>query len=290
MAKGKEKKLKASSARSPVIVGERVRAALRSIARDWQALRAPLPVDPVTPDSSTGSLGYRVRGAESHEELLEHVLQFAGRVWQLKDGLIKWLKTRPALRMTFTEPGTSRTVVGGGGRHSEKTIEDAAKLSLPLLLCADLYNTHKHYDDCNRSGYQPFLNGVRFQTADAGAVGIRYDGARKIAELLVTKPSPMPFCIEILSGNLNVEFGDAVVVIGRAFRHWLPLIRQMGLLSPSGVADKAILDDLASFEEELDKAQPFKAGETCIDIDRLQADQRICANTDAAGFIARLSR
>lgn len=275
----KNKKTKPYQPPTPAVVGDKVRTALRSIVRDWRGLRAPLPIDAIPPEAPGDVPHFKVRGAESFEELHEQVIQFAGRVWQLKDGLIKWLKTRPGLDMTFSD-GTGRTVTGGGGTNAERTIEDAAKLSLPLLLCADLYNTHKHYDDCNRSGYQPLLNGVQFDGTNVGVWGIRYDGARKSGELTVGNACPVPVRIEIISGNRDVSFGDAVVTIGRAFLHWLPFIRNMQLLSATDKADRAILEDLATVEAEVKRADAFKPGDAAIDLSELPVEQRLLASTD----------
>jgi hypothetical protein len=281
----KNKKGKGSKKPSSAAIGNKIKAALRSIIRDWQSLHSPLFVDNVPVDVLSGSHRFRVPAAESAEELQERVIQFAGRVWQLKDGLIKWLKVSPALKINFRD-SLGRTVTGGGGASAVKTIEDIAKLSLPLLLCADLYNTHKHYDDCDRSRYQPFLNGVQFDTSRAGVLAIRFDGARQLGELMVENKTPVPLRIEIHSRNQQVCFGDAIVIVGRAFRHWLSIIRSMGILSASDVVDKAILHDLAKIETEIDSAKPFKEGEKAIDLDKLTIEQRQLAESDPAAFKA----
>jgi hypothetical protein len=288
MGKNK-KKQKANPVQSvtPVDVAEKVRAALRSIIRDWKTLRAPLPVDAM-PDFPSETPRFKVRGAESFEELQEQVIQFAGRVWQLKDGLIKWLKTRPGLELLLTD-AIGRSVKISGGPNAERGVEDAAKLCLPLLLCADLYNTHKHYDDCNRSGYQPFLNGVQLDGTNVGSWGIRYDGARKSGEFTVANAAPVPFRIEILSRNHQAEFGDAVINVGIAFRHWLPVIRNMGLLSPTEKVDRAILDDLVKVEAEINGAKLFKPEDATIDLGSLSADQRFLLETDPGKFIANVA-
>jgi hypothetical protein len=263
-----KRKRKAKKSRRPVpaaaSVGEKLRAALRSIIRDWQTMREPLPVDEITDRLPNDPQRFRIRGAESYEELQERVLKFAGRVWQLKDGLIKWLETRPSLKIDYVDPSTGTAVGASTGQNAEQIIEGAAKLCLPLLLCADLYNSHKHYDDCNRSGYQPFLNGVQFDGSAAGELGIRYDGKRKIGEIAVTNRLPVPFRIEIHSQNQPVNFGDAVITVGRAFKYWIPLIRQMELLSLGAGEDKAILEDLAVIEDTVKNASPFKPNDATI--------------------------
>src|SRR5688572_15077289 len=84
-------------------VAEKLRAAIRSITRDWKSLREPLPVDEIGGELPKGCQRYRVRGGDSFEELQERIIQFAGRVWQLKDGLIKWLWRHPDFTMVFTD-------------------------------------------------------------------------------------------------------------------------------------------------------------------------------------------
>jgi len=239
-------------------VAEKVRAALRSIIRDWNSLHAPLPVDEISTPIPNGAQRFRVRGAQSYEELQEQILEFAGRVWQFKDGLIKWLEAQPDLQLGFSDANTDSTVVGTGGKNARQTVEELAKICPPLLLCADLYNSYKHYTDCDRSGYQPYLSGVQFDTSTAGICGIQHDGSRKMGDVTVANPSPVPIRVSILSRNQSVDFGDAVVNIARAFRHWFPVVRQMNLLSASNVGDRAILNDLDSIEEAVDRLDPFK--------------------------------
>jgi hypothetical protein len=112
MAKRKPKKKRKHGQRSvdAKSVGEMLRVALRSIIRDWQTLREPLPVDEITTPLPTGAQRFRIRGAESYEELQERVIEFAGRVWQLKDGIIKWLQTRESLHITIAPSNLDTTV------------------------------------------------------------------------------------------------------------------------------------------------------------------------------------
>lgn len=286
--RNKKTKMSRRSVPETTIVGEKLRAALRSIIRDWLALCKPLPVDEIMPQLPTGACDFRVRGAESHEELQERVIQFAGRVWQLKDGLIRWLRMQPSLRMVFSDAATGARLIEMSGQDAKRMIEEAAELCLPLLLCADLYNTHKHYDDCNRSGYQPFLNGVQFDTSQAGVCGISYDGTRVKGDMTVSKPIPVPIRIEVHSRNHPVNFGDAVIVVGRAFCYWIPLIRQIDLLSPSAVRDEAILHDLDVVEEDVKKSNPFKLNDTVVDLHLLPIEERRLAQNDPAAFIAKI--
>ena len=271
-------------------VGQKLRVALRSIIRDWKLLFEPLPVDEANAPPHSGGQRFRVRGADSYEELQERVLEFAGRVWQLKDGLFKWLETQPALKMVFPDANTVSTLVVTGGQDAERTIEDAAKLCVPLLLCADLYNTHKHYDDCDRSGYEPFLSGVQFKISKSGAWGIRYDGARKTGDITVANPNAVKIRIEILSRNSPVNLGDAVVNVARAFKYWIPLIRQMDLLSPSDREDGAILEDLAVVDQAVDKLDPFDPNDAVIKIDQLPVEQRRLAAANLAEFTRKIQQ
>ena len=226
----------------------------------------PLPIDEANTPSQCGAQRFRVRGADSYEELQERVLELAGRVWQLKDGLIEWLKTQPKLEMEVADTNTGCKLVGAGGGDVRTTIEEAAELCVPLLLCADLYNTYKHYDDCNRSRRHPFLNGVQFDTSTSGVCGIHYDGARKTGDITVANRNPVKFRIEIHSGNDHVNFGDAVVNIARAFKHWIPLIRSMGLLSPNDAEERAILDDLRIVDEAVATMKPFEPNDAAAEI------------------------
>jgi hypothetical protein len=268
-------------------VDDKLRAALRSIVRDWRTLREPLPVDLVS-ENRPGGFQYRIRASESYEELQELVIQFAGRVWQLKDGLIRWLQTRSGLTLEFSDADTGRKVVGSCGKSSEHTIENAAQLCMPLLLCADLYNSHKHYDDCNRSGFQPYLSGVQLQISNAGTIGIYYDGSRRTGDITVANKCCVPFRIEILSRNHPVNLGDAVVVIGRAFAYWLSLIRKVQLLASHSNQDKPILDDLRRMELEISASDPFGPADKVANISELPIQQRLLARDDPGSLLSTL--
>jgi hypothetical protein len=274
----------------PGAIGEKLRIAIRSIIREWRQLGRPLPVDPITSERPKGAQEYRVRGAESYEELQEKVVHLAGRVWQLKDGLIKWLAMRPDFTIAVHCRQTSSVYVGTGGQYAMRTVEETARLCIEALLCADLYNTHKHYDDCNRSGYQPYLGGVELDGRDVGLWGVYYDGARKIGDFTVANPVPVPYRIEVLSRNHPVTFGNALTVIGRAFAHWISLIRQMELLSPTSNVDKAILDDLAAIEVDIRQAKPFDQTEGVLNIDELSLEQRCLSRSDPAAFVSAVAQ
>ena len=272
--------------RSPAKVAEDLRVGIRAIVYQWKILREPLLADPVDTPRPDG-MPNRLRGAQQFEELKERVSRFAGRVWQIKDGLIKWLEHHP----TFTiehQDGKGSTVKGKGGKHAERTIEDIAKTSMPLMLAADLYNSYKHYDDCNRSGYAPILDGAEFDTSKAGTLGIYYDGSRKSGDLLVTNRVPVPIRVEIKSSNQPVDFGEGVRVIARGFLVWVPLIRQIRLLSPNIPEDRAILDDLAAMEAEIKAEPPFKPGADAFDAANLTDAEWQLAHKDPAAFVAAI--
>lgn len=258
MASGKKKQKKVSDSLHPIdAVGDQLRTAIRKILRDWKTLRAPLPVDAL-PEPVQGDLLYRVRGAESYEELQQRVITFAGLVWQLKDGLIQWLRHKPDLTIVLQNPATAETYVGTGGEHAKDTIEAMAKNNVMLLICADLYNDHKHYTNCNRSKYAPFLSEVRLAFGEAtGGVGMLYDGAKKIGDFLVRKPAGVPWRVEVHSRTQPVNFGDAVLLVGRGFQHWMSLVRQMELLSSHRIEDKVILDELDVMNQQLAESNPF---------------------------------
>lgn len=264
-----------------------IQSALRGIVRDWRELRAPLPVDRIEPLPPNGAQQYRIRGAESYERIQERVVSLAGRVWQLKDGLIGWLRLQTPAQVVFTEPILSTTVVSTTGEGAEAFIEDVAKASIPLLLCADLYNTFKHYNECDRSGWSPFLNGVEFDSSASGTMGIHYDGRRKTADLTVSTPGAVPVRVELCSRTHPVCFGDAVIVIGRAFRHWLPLVRAQGLLSPDDVEDQVILAELMWFEASIADESPFKPGTAVVDVTMLPIADRQLALTSPRAFIEK---
>lgn len=290
MTKNRKKRTKRSRSHTPVSgdVGKKLRIALRSIIRDWNLLSKSLLIDESNEDPKSGAQRFRIRGADCYEELQEKIVEFAGQVWQLKDGLINWLKTQPNLEIVISIEKTNLKVVGKGGQDAERTIEEAAKINTPLLLCADLFNTHKHYTDCNRSGYQPFLSGVKFDTSKSGVCGIIYDGPRRTGDITVSNPNPVKMRIEILSRNQPVNLGDAVVNVGRAFKYWIPIIRQMNLLSPNNREDQAILEDIAVIDQDIDNLNPFPPDATVIDFDQLPIELQKLADTNPAEFIRKI--
>jgi len=146
------------------------------------------------------------------------------------------------------------------GIQIEVSIEKMVEKSLNLLLCADLYNMKKHGElNRPRTTYSPILNGVSFDASKSGVIGINYNGASKMGDILATNPEPVPYRVEILSGDGKTRFGDAVVVITRGFGYWIPLIRQLGILKDEPES-KWITENLNRVEEYIKQTDPFKPG------------------------------
>jgi hypothetical protein len=137
------------------------------------------------------------------------------------------------------------------------SIEEWATTNPSLLICADLINAKKHGGPGDRSGYSPFLSGVQLFLARAGVLGVRYDGVNVLDELLLTNPVPVPWRIEVLTGDGKGTFGDAVELIGRAFASWVPVIRTLKVLGGDVRSRRldAQLDDVLAWEKQLGSAQ-----------------------------------
>lgn len=269
---------------------DQIRGALRSIIRDWQSLHAPLPLEEMDGDILSGKYRYRVRET-SYEELVEHVTEFAGRVWQLKDGLSKWLEGVPGLEIAFFSPVTNRMEIRQSGSGARKAIEDYAKTSIPLLLCADLYNSYKHYEECNRSGFSPVLHGVQFCSSDGKAMpsGLRLDGARKLIDLRLENALEIRFRIEMVSRSQPLNFGDAVVMAGKAFNVWVTFIRQINFLQLNDKVDNILSDDLYGIEREVAQATAFPDdGGRGIDLSVMSEEERAQLWTDPSTFVASI--
>ena len=200
---------------------------LRGILRLMEDLRAPLHhFEPLVPppmdrpgyyvmfDQRPRRLmnGKRLGGIGKlslpDERISSQALELAKAVWHLKDRLHQFAKAT--------------------GVHID--VEAHATESPELLICADLANWKKHGANKNRSTLSPRLGTVAFDTSGSGPVEFFYDGATKQKELLVTNPTPISFTVAI-SVDGDVEIGDAVEVICRGFRHWLPLIETLGVLA-----------------------------------------------------------
>jgi hypothetical protein len=231
-----------------------IKIELRSIIRQWDKLHKPLRCSEKI-NAPKGSPSYRIEEAHSYEELQELVLRFAGSVWHLKDRLKLWVEAK----------GLVLRETASNGKKEKTSIEAIAKKSPNLLLCADLYNTKKHSElDGPRTKYTPILNGVSLDTSKSGVIGIKYDGKEsKTGDIVTTNPEPVPWHIEILSGDGKYCFGDAVVVVTRGFGYWIPIIRQLGILDDEPESTW-IANNLCRIEEYIGKTSPFKPGENTV--------------------------
>jgi hypothetical protein len=230
-------------------LADAIKEELRSIIRQWDKLHKPLRCSEKVSPFSEGSPRYRIEGAQSFEELEELILRFAGSVWHLKDRLNQWVKIKELKE------------IAANGEQKEISIEQMAKESQNLLLCADLYNMKKHgkFGRNPKTTFSPILNGVSFDTTKSNVIGICYDGASKMGDILATNPELVPYRVEILSGDHKRRFGNAVVVITRGFGYWIPLLRQLGILRDD-LESKWIMENLSRVEEYIKQTDPFKPG------------------------------
>ncbi len=164
--------------------------------------------------------GLRLAGIKSlqlpGERICDTVLEFAKLVWQLKDRLHQYAKE--------TNQNFDIKSIAGG--------------STSLPVCSDLANAKKHGRNENRSGLNPRLGLVEFDTSHSGAVEFAYQGALKEQGLIVANPVPIPFRVSILVNDSNTVHGDAREVINSALNDWLPTISRLGLFAlPTREAD-----------------------------------------------------
>jgi hypothetical protein len=232
-----------------------LRVELRSVIRQWEKLRHPLSLGEIVPRPES-SPRHRVKGVQSYEDLQERVVQFAGSVWQLKDRFKLFVE---AAKLELRDWDAI-------GRDVPTTIEEQAAKWMPLMLCADLYNAKKHGENRNRSGVDPVVSGVHLDTSTSGILGIWYDGARKIGDILTTNATPVPWGIEILSSDGTYSFGDAVVVVTRAFHYWFPFVRQLGVMDAQDPEWQALLEDLTKIEDWVKVTEPFKPGDAVVNM------------------------
>jgi hypothetical protein len=220
-------------------IAAEIRAELRSILRARRDLYAPVSrFEPATNETNgiryyvlfdlnprKQFFGLKLAGLKElrlpDESIQDRVLELAKAVWHLKDRLHQYAKA-----------------IG-------KRIDcDAHARQCPaLLLCADLANKKKHGRNENRSGLDPHLGTVTFDTSASGAIEFFYDGAMKDKELIVENTVPIKFTVDILGAGEAV-LGDARDLINDGFRGWLPLIQKLELLAnddPESVALYSIL-------------------------------------------------
>ena len=218
-------------------IATEIRQELRGIIRKYSELREPLRRFERDVMKSLGdTCWYLVTGRQAirqidglkmrvgsvcfpDESIQDEVIHFAQAVWQLKDRLRQYKRATQV----------------------ELDPESFARQHTNLMVCADLANYKKHGGHENRSGLNPQLGLVEFDTSQSGLVEFCYEGAMKRGQLAVTERKPIPYRVDIIINDGPVVLGDAVRVIYDAFRSWLPLLQQLGVLKGDNPESKALL-------------------------------------------------
>ncbi len=169
---------------------------------------------------------------ERREDLL---YQAVGTVWQLKDHLSAYLHA----------PGTSPSKA-----EANRTVNAVVDDSMPLKLCADLFNLKKHGENRNRSGLDPEIGEIAYNLDQSGVVEIYYDGLTKQKELLVSNPAPITVVADIRSRATKEKVGYITEVIVQAFQAWVPLVRTSGALATADGETKAVSSAIRSLLPE----------------------------------------
>jgi hypothetical protein len=203
-----------------------IRAELRGILRRMDELRRPMTPE-LAIDPSEAELPYVLRRMASHEAIQEDVISLAGMVWHLKDRLNRWMSAV--------------------GKTCVPSIEEIAAAQKPLLICGDLIDSKKHGGGSNRSGFAPQVGEIGF--SQDGRIGFRYDGALKLSDIRLEKPTPIPFTVDIVSGDGQFTFGPAVDLISKAFENWRILIEVTGLLGGGDPESQELRRLLERFEK-----------------------------------------
>lgn len=143
------------------------------------------------------------------ERISDLYFNFAMAVWHLKDRLRHYSQAAEvSIDIQATEVG-----------------------SRDLLICADLSNWKKHGAHGDRSALRPYLSEVRFDLSKSGGIELYYDGVMKKKGLIVSNLQPIPFHIDVLTGEGRSIVGNAREIINTAFCAWIPLIEMAGLFS-----------------------------------------------------------
>ena len=129
-------------------------------------------------------------------------------IWHLKDRLKRWCR----------------------GTKAEVDVEAFSRRSSELLICADLANFKKHGRGRSRSGLDPRLTTIEFDTSKNGVIELHYDGATKEKELWVEHAVPIAFRAPIIGADDKVVVDDALPILLRAVDHWRLLIKRLGIL------------------------------------------------------------
>lgn len=222
--------------KSQITIASEIRVELRSILRQLRDLRTPIQrferdttrgadqpqyyvMFDMQPRLSITGLRLRTRMMSLPDErIIDSVLELAKSIWHLKDRLQQWVKVgSPLVRRGLDRSG----------------IETWAKQSLDLLVCCDLANEKKHGGNENRSRQHPTVGQVEFDTSDSGIIEYYCDGATGTKELIVSNPVPIQFAVPVNSSTEKKVIGEAIDIMERAFKHWVELIRRLGLLDSS---------------------------------------------------------
>jgi len=139
-------------------------------------------------------------------------------VWELKDRLARWCKYA----------------------RREVDIEQYASESQELLICGDLANFKKHGAGRSRTGSQPRLTTIAFDTSRNGVIELYYNGATKEKELWVEHAVQIPFRAPIVDPNDGVLRVDALPVLDASLRHWTQLIQPLGVLDSINPESKVL--------------------------------------------------
>jgi len=226
---------KKSNLKEEDIVNE-VGIELRSILRQNKLLKAPIchfqPLSNIPKNEPKYQVVFdklppkKIKGLKTKvnkikmpdEKISDDVLNFAQSVWHLKDRLKLWARSN---NISF---------------DVEKTISE----SFPLLVCSDIANRKKHGGADNRSGISPRLDDtIEFDTSQNGTIEFSTEGIWNQKELIVTKPSPIPWKVKILKKDKSIFSNNAVEYIFEAFKYWIPIIDKLGVLKASSKGNRS---------------------------------------------------
>jgi hypothetical protein len=232
--------------RKPTTSGENLRseifAELRNVLRLLTELRSPLQLFLKVDSRPPGAPSYYVvfDRAQPHEitglrigaltlrlrdvTIINRCYECAQAIWHLKDRLHQWAKQTDA----------------------HVNVEEWVAKSTVMLICGDLANRKKHFRRQVRSGRSPKIGDeITIDTSKSGVLELFWDGGTKHKVLFVTSPTPIPFTAEIVDEERpSTVLGDAVETFDAAFKHWLPLIRQLGVVANSDPESKALTNAL----------------------------------------------
>lgn len=202
-----------------------IREDLRHALRLWDELHKPIDVfmadetrqigQPrfyvvfdLKPRKKIAGLQIQTKNFEFYDEpIINKTLEFASKVWHLKDKLSKYARYS----------NCPLDIDGHVNQHQA------------LKIVSDLTNANKHGGNGNRSGISPVIDLVRFNTSKSGVIELYLDGATKEKELLVTFKTPIAYTVDLKSSSGASQI-DAVQVIYEALICWLPCLRKLGVL------------------------------------------------------------